>query len=751
MKKKVKKLFLACVTMTVLISCFCVTSFAKVGNGKIVDILEYYDTTKAFAFDSFDSAEDAKLLNVQRPESFDFRDGTAIIAMQASTNVSYVVPSLKDSFGANFRFRIDGDNVGRILLDIGDESETPHVVFAFDSSEGTTTYTLTDKNAMPITATIPDMILIAGTFYTLSTFYDKEARTVTLKLTEETDGGTESEITISTPDLTSASELALRLPTKVNNGVTVTLDYAEVYFGTFLRTFEEKQMKTEEAVLDLVNRYNTETTSDAEKEAIISTLHTLILSPAFTLTKGTLAYEALYGGASMGEKEHYTAFAVTFYTKKMIRAVEKIDTEKSYEERLAFVNEMNDIHDVILAVGMDDPDDDSEYGIALKKYHAESTAVEKIHTDAELFLHTLCDIVPARLDYAGYSDILKTLEGVHPDKTYPGVEACVPVYDRICALKHNAQEKASAFLSAVLLLADEEKTFATRYAAYTTARNSYYDDLSYFVVGEDGEIIHPVADAIALYMSRTQYFDDIVAYNESFLSFVSRAVYATERSSRLGCIMSAEKLMKSTDGNLFEIEYIRAGTPDKSVDYTNSVRCAVDKIEEMSQSIEADRMAIAEYIKAVNKLKAVGTIHGKKELLEQTRALRVADDLLTVDGVVEANIAFSSVEAEVVLWEGNSKLVLTSVAILKKTSDLSERAVLIMRARVALASLQDKTYEGVIDAETYLVQAVMEYNQGVAQMNEMFERETDAALDLSYAAAPKAIVGVIAWITKENY
>lgn len=757
MKKMMKKLLLACVTAAVLISCFCVAAFAEVGNGKIEDILEYYDESKVFAYDTFDSAEDSKRLSVSGADA-EFDGGLAKIVMTKRTRVSYTVDSLTGSVGANLRFRVEGENVGRMMLELMDREGTSRALFTFDFAAGTLTYTLTAKDATSQTETVADVTLTAGTFYTAALFYDKEAKTVTLSLTDETSGKTTTTGAIATPDITSAGELTFRLPSgqdenrvPFNDGVTFTVDYAEIYTGSFPRTFAEKQEKTEKAVLDLVNRYNTEGTSDADKEALITTLHT-VLARGFVATEGTPAYEALYGGDSMEGKIPYVTFAVTFYTQKMLDAVGKIDVDGTYEERRAFVDEMDNIHEIILAAGVDDPEDDSDYAAALTKYRTESAAVEKIRTDAELFLKTLTGIIPTRLDYAGCSDILDTLGDREIDRTYPGVADLMSTYDQIVALKNAADEKASTFLSAVLTLSDEEETFATRYTAYTTAGASYYSDLSYFTVDAEGETTHPVEGAIALYTLWSEYFDKIVAYNESFLSYVSRAVYATERSSRLGCIMSAEELMKDEDGNLLvEIAYIRTGTLTENINYTNSVEKAIEKIEEMNKSLEADKVAIAKYIEAVKTLKAAGTIPEKKALLEATRALRVAEDPLTVEGVVEANIAFSSVEAEVALWEGNSKLVLTSVEALKKTSDLSERAGLILRARAALAALQDKTYEGVTDAETYLAQAVKEYNKSVAQMNETFARETDAALDVSYAAAPKTIVGVIAWITKENY
>ena len=750
MKKMMKKLLLACVTAAVLISCFCVAAFAEVGNGKIEDILEYYDESKVFAYDTFDSAEESERLQVFGADA-EFAEGLAKIVMMRSSRVSYTVDKLNGSVGANLRFRIEGESGGKLMLEVVDVTETPRICFTFDFAAGTLTYTLTAKDAASQTETVADVTLTAGTFYTTALFYDKETKTVTLSLTDETSDQTVTTGAIATPDITSACELTLRLPAGGNGGVTFSFDYAEIYTGSFPRTFAQKQEKTEEAVLALVDLYNTEGTSDEDKATLITTLHTL-LARGFVAAEGTPVYEALYGGASMGEKIPYVTFAVTFYTQKMLDAVEKIDADGTYEERRAFVDELDNIHEIILAAGVDDPEDGSEYAAALTKYRTESAAVEKIRTDAELFLATLTGIIPTRLDYAGCADILKTLDGVEPDPTYLGVTDLTSTYDQIAALKNNADEKASTFLSAVSTLADEEETFATRYTAYTRAGAFYYTDLSYFTVDAEGEITHPVEGAIALYTLWSEYFDKIVAYNESFLSYVSRAVYATERSSRLGCIMSAEELMKDEEGNyLVELAYIRTGTLPENVNYTNSVEAAIQKIEEMNKSLEADKVAIAKYIEAVKTLKAAGTIPEKKELLEATRALRVAADLLTVDGVVEANIAFSSVEAEVTLWEGNSKLVLTAVAALKKTSDLSERAPLILRARAALAALQDKTYEGVTDAETYLVQAVKEYNKGVAQMNETFARETDAALDVSYAAAPKTIVGVIAWITKENY
>ncbi|HBJ18407.1 MAG TPA: hypothetical protein DDY70_01480, partial [Clostridiales bacterium] len=60
----------------VLISCFCVAAFAEVGNGKISDILEYYDAEKTFAYDTFTDAEGSGRLTLSQAEAA-YRDGLA--------------------------------------------------------------------------------------------------------------------------------------------------------------------------------------------------------------------------------------------------------------------------------------------------------------------------------------------------------------------------------------------------------------------------------------------------------------------------------------------------------------------------------------------------------------------------------------------------------------------------------------------------------------------------------------------------
>ncbi|HBJ18408.1 MAG TPA: hypothetical protein DDY70_01485, partial [Clostridiales bacterium] len=519
------------------------------------------------------------------------------------STVAYSATCKDGNVGVNFRFRIEGADTGNLQFELASDA-APRLVFTFDFAEKKALcYTLTDKDAVrSAPVEVEGLTLTAGGFYSVSLYYDKGTTTATISVTDNTTGTAYGAEVVATA-LTSVSEMTLRLPNRINTGVTLSLDYVEVYTGTFARTFEEKQKKSEAAVINLVNLYNTDTTTDAQKEELIDTLHTL-LSAGFTATEGSEAYEALYGGESLGDKIPYQTFAVTFYTKKMIDAVANIDATAAYTDRSTFVDELNRIHDVILAAGVEDPDDDSEYARALAKYHTESAAVEKIRADAELLISTMTGVLPTKLNYAELSALLEAVADTEQDATYPGIADAIAVYDQIEALVSDANQKALTFLTAVTELADTDASFAARYSGYTAAGASYYDDETFFLV-EDGETVHPITDALAAYAAWSEYFDNIVSYNESFLSYISRAVYATERSSRIGCLMSAESLMKDEDGNLLvEIEYIRAGVLPADVDFTNSVECAIAKIDEMNRALEADKTAIANYIAAVNRLKS---------------------------------------------------------------------------------------------------------------------------------------------------
>lgn len=749
MKKMMKKLLIACITAAVLISCFCVAAGAEVGNGKIADILEYYDAEKTFAVDTFDSAEESGRLSLLQTTAT-YRDGLAVIEMGKTSRVSYSVNCKDGNVGANFRFRIEGENAGNLRFELaGDSAARLELAFDFAGTK-TLTCTPTDAHAEKGTpVTVEGLTLTAGTFYTVSVFYTKATKSVSLSVTDEAGAVATCELTPA--GLSSVTAVTLRLPNKNNAGATLSLDYAEVYTGSFVRTFTEKQQKTEEAIVALVDLYNAADTSDADREAVISTIHTLIAA-GFTATEGTPAYEALYGGPSLGDKIPYQSFAVTFYTKQLTDAVAKIDTTKSYDERLAFVGEMNAIHTAILAAGVADPDDDSDYAVALATYRAEAAAVEKIRTDAETLIALMANVAPATLNYADSVALIEAAADLTINNTYPGITDAIAVYDQVVALNAGANQKAKAFLAAVADMANAEATFAVRYSGYVGAVTSYYEDETFFLTDEAGVKTYPIADALGLYNEWREYFEGVIEYNERFLSFVSRAVYATERNSRINCILAAEGMMQDDKGTLLvEVDYIRRGTLPGDESFANSVELAMEKVRQMNETLKADKVAIAKYIEAVNKLKNAATILEKKALIDETKALRVSDDLLAIDGVVEANITFSTIEAQVTLWEGYSKIALQCAADLKTASALADRAALILKARTAFAALTDKTYAGVAEAEATVTQAVKDYNSDVALMNEMFERETDAALDVSYAAAPKTIVGVIAWLSKEHY
>ena len=752
MKKTVKKLLLAALAAAVLVSCFCLSAFAEEPRKtQITDILEYYEAEHTYKYVSFDTEEDGESFVTELPVTV--RDGFAVITQGATQTVKPVTLEYRGAsgnVGFNMSLKMGAADAGYAIVELGDaDAACLRVVLDFAGTKKVSYAFLGVNGESDASTEVEGLTLSADVLYTLELYYEKTAKTVSLVVKDGTETYTVSG-GISLPSLKAVSRVTLRLPKhKKNANSVISLDSLEVYNGSFARNAADRQQVTEAEILRLVGLYHADGTTEADKETLIRTIRK-VLDYGFTTTN-TEVNEALVGGPSMGGKEPFNTFSVTFYTNELVAAVEKIDTEADYTSRAAAVEEMTAVYNAIVVAGIGEPSEGTEYATALSAYRTEKVEVEALRTGSELMIANFRDVVAAKLNYTELSALLDAVDGAKYDETYPEITSSLKAYDQVAALKLSADTKAAQFLEGVSELSDTAASFAVRYRGYVNATNSYFDDVTFYTEG-GGEKTYPISDALATYTEGKAYFDPIVEYNESFLATVIRAVSANDIASRMACIEDAEALLSDENGNeLVEREYIRAGTDLESVDYSSSVEAAIAKINEMNSELRSTKQAVERFVALIATLKDAATMAEKKAIVTEAKDLRVSDDFLTLDGVVAANSAYSNAVTEIELWEGYSRRLLSAVASLEGATTLSDRAGYIATASASLAKLTDKSYTGVSEAEAKLVAAIKAYNRDVARANELFTRANDAALDTSYSAAPKTIVGVVAWLTKEQY
>lgn len=747
MKKTVKKVLLAALAVAVLIPCFSALAFAETGSATgIADVLEYYDPERTYQYAAFDDPTDGGVIVTKQSITYD--GGFATIELGKSS-VMISEEGAEGNVGFNVVFKVSGTDAGYAVIELGNGyAECLRVVFDFSAGKVSCSFEDPDA-ATPAAATELSLTLQNGVLYSVSLYFDEAAGTVALSVSDgDNDYAVEGGIAV--PDLKEVTRAALTFPVHPKNkNAVLSLDSVEIYNGSFMRNAADKQSVSEEAVLTLVDLYNAADTSDADKETLIRTIRKL-LDYGFT-TDRTDVNEAVAGGASMEGKECFNSFSSTFYTNELVKAVTDIDTEGDFSARADVVREMTAIYEAIKKAGIEDPAEgtDSDYARALAAYRTEKATVEELEAGSKLLIATFRDVVAAKLNYAQLSALLDTVENVKIDPTYPDITSSLKAYDQVAALKIAMDGQAASFLLGVSTLSETDADFAARYLGYVAAADALFEDTTFFLT-VDGEKTYPIEVALATYNEQKPYFDKIVTDSEAFLSAVIRAVSANDIASRMACILEAEALLTNEEAPV-ERGYLRAGTVSEEADYSNSVAAAIAKIAAMNEELEQTYAAVERYVELAATLKDATTMAQKKTILASLEDLRVSDDFLVLDGVLEANCLYSNAAAEYDLWFGYSERLLAAMSDLANATTLSDRAGCIGKANGALAKLTDKTYEGVTAAETALAEAIKAYNRDVVRANELFERANDTALDASQSAAPKTIVGIVAWITKEQY
>ena len=554
---------------------------------------------------------------------------------------------------------------------------------------------------------------VIGTWYNLSIVLDATKDVYEMVITPN--GGTSvvlqqlpltglAEITGITLESTSGAE------TDGNNSIVSIYDL-NVYSGSFKRHLQDKAAATTENLSKVADLYNAATTTPEQKLKIAQILNALWELDTTVLTP---AQRALIPDA---EKYINETFA-----QELISKAGAIDATSGVHDRISHLTATYEISGVV----PDNADLDTAAGITPELKAGVIAAREAIDTELDN-INTVIEHSEAFITYMtgydanerDYALIMDFYTGAIADNvkmrdfTYKGIvtdmsEEMAVAAANFTELETKALEMTAnikAFITHVKTM-ELSVTFGALYNAYADAYEVY-----------NGGVIHPDLDN----ESHAELMASIAVYKQKEPSILAKQYECdmfNEIMSFAGTA-SSYTVLKTIIAEAGEIiDTVQLDYPGVQ----DSVTLYHGLVEYIS---ECDNAAKA-YIDAVNALAEKKTYAEKKAALRVATILKEHGDVVGVEGIEAADVAYAKTLQEISVKEANSKALIALVAELEGAETVSARRAIIRRAQVVAAASED-TYGGVTEAKAALAAAVEAFNADVAAENGAIAAATDAA------------------------
>ncbi len=719
--------------------------FSKLYDGAYYIKEDFNWTTSTATSDFvFDNPTDAAVIS--KASGFKYTGDGSAIAVTASGFLASgpscyfdVTPEVAGSFGVNMRVNITKANCVASI--------TSHTVSRTNTTtnKSVTLFQLTpSKSELIFCGDTYETSAVINQFVTVSLFYELTASggaNVSLTLTFE-DGTTE----VYAKSLSAGAYKALDIKLTKNN----TIDYLEVYEGTFIRSLTGSDPLAAKYINDIVAAYNADPTVNY-LEGICNAVR------KYGFDINNITDDTLKDTTAASLK---TAFEVVVNSNadKIVAGSAAINTGAAYNDRLNYYTEhkalealityVSDVYgsSITIKAGADN------VAAALDKFEAEKVALDKIASDTK----TAYDAVVNTPDlyFATYQDLYDTftilgehkIDATFYDETYTAEEIAnaVKLSETIIAEYNKRTATANAFVENVKLsdntgIGDDEtpESFKARYDAYLIAKANKFTDVTYNAFLDEVTI----EELVAIYDSVNTEMNATILYAETFIRMVREAQNSLSYSVKRVTVEEAAEYL----------ENVELGYP--------GVAEAIALYGTLADDIVAKDKATTDYITAVLDIAKKTTFAEKKAAIAAAEALAAAGSDISVEVVVNnaageavnvtaANIILSNASNEILLAEIRISNFVNAVDAISAASDLTAKREAIFKA-ASLRAKADATESSVVAAAAKLDKAVSDYNASVAAANSAVEASVEVAVAVASKTVPtKPMNQVVAIIKK---
>ncbi|MBQ9084482.1 MAG: hypothetical protein IJY24_02385, partial [Clostridia bacterium] len=365
----------------------------------------------------------------------------------------------------------------------------------------------------------------------------------------------------------------------------------------------------------------------------------------------------------------------------------------------------------------------------LDAFNTEKTTLDNIKINSDGFIKALEGADATSTDYGYlrpiYDEAVKYYPGAYDG--YTGVPEAKKAYAAIADVVEILIQNAEGFITSVNE-ASAEADFATRYAAYVTAKAKYVDNETY----------PGITEALATFAIINE---EMVAKEAKALEFI-----AYTENANCALYIPAQEAYIALAKAMEDVEPAFPGVAE-----------AKDVIAAIETDIANKRAAAAAYIAAVEALEGK-TGDALDAAIAEAKTLQAAGNILGIEGVEQANIALSNAESAITNANGfatkfNSLVTGLGAHIVngKITNSAETRAVILEALEIGAKA--DDTIAGVSNNRDILNKAITDYNAALKAANDAFAGVCNTAAGVGLSATAKtdiaALVGKVIAFIKE--
>ncbi len=737
--KKTSKISVVLIALTLLISSFAVFASADDSVADAYDyksVLEYYEAgyylnatfndaatlDDAFADSSEDFGVSGKVSYVNNS------DGTATMQSLSPLYLDIATKS-SVSFGINTKLKLDSSTMSSIALrlhSVKRSDSTDEVIKVFEITPSAVIVYKETVDSVPSYDSIE--YAVEDGVFAIEFFFDKTeaSEVITLTITPASEGAEAKSITL---DVDGFGFKAIDLST-----VSVTMDYCEIYKGSFVRKLSGSQADIAKHLNKLVSLYNANPAGEH----------------AFKYLEVAAKVFVEYGfndESTVAAAKTAVETVAPEYAKRYVEGASAIKSDLDYHVRLDYVNSLVpydtflesmkngysdvDIKQTAEAIAAANALVDTEFASLAKAKEDTLYTCEEVYKISNVYvadytsLKQAYDAVSAHPICKTYYDDEYTLEKVVEAARY--AEAIVSEFKK-------KDSMATIFTTNVPVMCDTAKPFGERYAAYVLARDNKFTDTTYNAYLENTTIEKLVADFETV-LPEISVAED---YAEEFLLKIQEADVTASYAVKIIALDAAEPYIAD----------VERGYP--------GVKEAIDKYYALRQDINNRFETAKKYINAVLDVQAATTIEEKVRLIGVAKAyaafgadvsIEVTDMSITV---TQANIILSNEESALLLVQAHVDSYISTVNSIATKADMQAKRAAISRA-LALQVGVDTTADGVAAANETLQAAIAAYNAEVKAANALSSECNNLAMETVSRTIPTVTIAQIVAIVKKFF
>ena len=550
--KMTKRIFIALLIVSVMVSAFAVTATASSGSALDYSyLLEYYEEPTLFYYDfTGEDVDYSSSLLVRRPTRFQeayVTDETAPGGKYLSLEITPIANMLDkfvdthvyfnwtaaegiDDFMINMTVSGSGEsNLPRIIVSVADEEYTDvalgadvgTTIAAIDYRNGYFSYlkkNVSPEGVVTATETNTSFSVTKDTWYNVEIVYNHENRAATIKITDANNARNTYTVTDAYVPYETVKNVRIGAHgTDYGNSRGSVMKFANIYAlgGQYKRNPADMQADIETTLLKM---HDVLKSDDIELEDKIATCGVANKLVEHGFTTDNAEVQRVLDALSVG--------VIGLYNDKIETCVSTYESLPTFAEKKAFVEDAMGC--VQMLEDMDLSGVDASLIASVNENIAAIRVVDEIiktiEADSKAFIEAI--EIAMNVDLSDYGEINSSLEIINeynPDPTYEGIEDAYAFYIKLSSTAEVIKSSADAFINAVNVANDGTLDINTRADAYRLIEDIYYDNETY----------PGITEALATYVdSVVPYLSVEIERGDNFIKYVNRADYAIYVSAK---------------------------------------------------------------------------------------------------------------------------------------------------------------------------------------------------------------------------